>query len=242
MRVYRFEHAEHGNGAVSYGGCSGPVPEYDGFPYDWKELMVAKGSAAGGWFGLAHLEEGPRWFNADQRRRWAEQGDIVVSVYEVADDHVLIGGRQVIFVREKAQKVDELCPYSFGPSRTHQRHVRGEDRYSRYMGWRQPDAGWRDRTTAEEVRMRTEERTNRMMDLYRMAVPSGFKEMAERLMQPIDFAPIEKRAMSFIAFDECPAPPPAQLDEELADKPGYVRVNNGSTTCRAELAGLYRRK
>lgn len=250
MRVYRFEDHQ-GKGAVSYGGCDGPTPCYDGFPDDWQGRMRAAGSPAGGWFGIAHLEQGVRWFRLDQRRRFAERGEVVVSVYEVADDCVLIGGCQVIFAREKAEKVDELCPYTFGPSGSHHRHVRGEretppDRY-RYAG--EATGRWfsrpPERTTAEEVRLRYQERSRDMMRFYSEAMPS-LAELSKRLIEPLqmsnvmftDWGPIEARVL---AIDECPALPP-KLDEEPADKPGYVRVNNGSTTCRAELAGLYKRK
>lgn len=109
MKVYRIERKEWpymgpytGNADLDtshYFGDKCPGPNWDGMDTDVMSYHH--------YFGFAKLKQMFTWFRARDVFRMRKKGFRVYR-YKVADEHVVMGGRQLAFVRTKATVREEV--------------------------------------------------------------------------------------------------------------------------------------
>lgn len=118
--VYRVENSYDGSGPYwgigSIIGIIGkadsqhqrPLPEQDG---------LSRADAAKYHYGFASLEQLHLWWGNESKREMAYKG-YIISHYACPRKHILFGGCQLVFLREKARYLRTICPLSLSIGNT----------------------------------------------------------------------------------------------------------------------------
>tara|TARA_R110000868_G_scaffold25423_11_gene99250 strand:- start:3717 stop:4124 length:408 start_codon:yes stop_codon:yes gene_type:complete len=63
-------------------------------------------------FGFQNLEDLKRWFTQKDRKSF-QQNKYRICVYEVKEKHVIVGNKQVAFIKNKSKRKEILDPLTF---------------------------------------------------------------------------------------------------------------------------------
>lgn len=112
MKVYRIEHKDTKRGPYVGFGCEEIVSPEEGYFGDRCPGPVEDGIDRGGLtyqhhFGFAKLRQMFLWFKARHVFKMRKKGFRVYR-YKIADEYVLLGGKQLAFIRTKATVREEV--------------------------------------------------------------------------------------------------------------------------------------
>lgn len=113
MLIYRFE-TDYGRGvyhndvtdAVQYDRSRHPMPFEDDIPR-WNDLPTEEQLKHR--FGFSSIPQLDNWFNETERSLLREKG-VVLKIYDVDDEHVLVGDSQAVFKYEYAEEIMKIDP------------------------------------------------------------------------------------------------------------------------------------
>lgn len=110
MIVYRVENSDGVGPYYCNSGewCDGPHTQDTGRPMPYEDIPNSNHDCKNR-FGFESMDKLMQWFSTSEMNKLYERGFRIVT-FEVSREHTLIGAKQLIFIRQYATQVSDVCP------------------------------------------------------------------------------------------------------------------------------------